>query len=94
MPTYGYKCTCSKQFDIYCNVDDRDKQFCECGRKAVRQFNPTPVHFKSRGFPGNDSKKRSRGRHVVDNNLEDLFDDHNYGKKYGMQKDDYKLNKG
>ena len=52
---------------------------------AKRLFSPTPTHFKSRGFPSNDFRKRDRGKYVVDNKVEDLFDDHNYGKKYGIR---------
>ena len=59
---------------------------CACGGKGVKLFFANPTHFKSRGFPGNDSRKRSLGDQVVDNKIEDMFDDHSYGKKYGVQK--------
>ena len=64
---------------------------CSCGGIGKRHISASPTHFKSRGFPGNDMKKRSRGKQFKENKTEDLFDDHQYGKKYGEQKDHYKL---
>jgi len=96
MPQYEYVCrSCKKITEKDFSLGDmKQKIKCSCGKIAVKYFSSVPVHFKSRGFPGNDSKKKSRGNQVVDNKIEDLFDDHNYGKKYGEQKDHWNLNKG
>lgn len=84
--TYTYKCECGNVFDIMCSLKERKKvKKCSCGKMAKRLFSPTPTHFKCRGFPSNDFRKRDRGKYVVDNKVEDLFDDHNYGKKYGIR---------
>ncbi len=84
MPNYGYKCECGEVFEVFRSLKDMaQKEKCICGKMASKQFFVNPTHFKSRGFPGNDSRKRSLGDQVVDNKLEDMFDDHNYGKKYG-----------
>lgn len=64
---------------------------CSCGGIGKRHLSAPPTHFKSRGFHKSDGKKWNLGKQVVDNKVEDLFDDHNYGKKYGVQKDHYKL---
>jgi len=60
---------------------------CDCGGVGIRHISASPTHFKSRGFPGNDSKKKSRGDQFKENKVEDLFDDHQYGKKYGITKE-------
>lgn len=89
---YEYKCECGKVFEYISTVKDMKQSIkCSCGNMAKKLFSPTPSHFKVRGFPGNDTKKRSLGDQVVDNKVEDLFEDHNYGNKYGKEKDNYGL---
>ena len=89
---YEYKCECGKKFEIFCSISEmKQQEKCSCGKMAKKQFFSIPTHFKSRGFPSNDSRKRYLGDQVADNKVEDLFDDHGFGKKYGEQKDEHGL---
>lgn len=84
MPIYEYRCQCGKLFEVFSKLKDmQQEEKCSCGKRGKKTFAANPIHFKSRGFPGNDSRKRYLGDQVVDNKVEDLFEDHHYDKRVG-----------
>jgi putative FmdB family regulatory protein len=36
MPTYDYECKCCGRLQRFSSIQDRDSQFCSCGRKLTR----------------------------------------------------------
>ena len=58
---YDYTCKCGKQFERIVKYEDRDKQKCECGKKATRaEISACNFHLKGSGFYSTDNKKASR----------------------------------
>ena len=67
MPTYDYECkTCGIECDRYSAVDDRDKQFCECGALLTRRLSRVQIVIpaawgtcKADVLPSNDYSRKT-----------------------------------
>ena len=49
MPIYDYQCKrCELEWEEYHEIDDRDNEWCSCGKRAKRlmKFNSKPVIYE------------------------------------------------